>query len=93
MDPTDSAVMENSPKSQLGQREAYDKLIHHQYSQFHTCAVTFYSLLTSFSIHKASEIEKKKLKEPPHIQLDNNGNLPHPHVYSYHYHFMLFTFH
>jgi hypothetical protein len=73
MDPNESAEIRSSPKSQLGQREAYEKLAKQQHQEFKACNVSFYSLLTSFAVHIASETEKKKLKPPQQIQIDDNG--------------------
>jgi len=73
MDPAESATLKARPGSNLGKRDAYAALMKQQRMTYGICNVTFYALLTSYSFHDSSLNEKKTLKEPPLLRLDDNG--------------------
>ena len=73
MDPQESATLQAGPGSNLGKRDAYAAVVKQQWQTHGICHVTFFALLTSYSLHRPSDNEKKTLKEPPLLQLDENG--------------------
>ena len=66
MDPQESATLQAGPGSNAA-------VVKQQWQTHGICHVTFFALLTSYSFHHPSENEKKSLKEPPLLQLDENG--------------------
>jgi hypothetical protein len=73
MDPQESATLQAGPGSNLGKRDAYGAVVKQQWQTHGICYVTFFALLTSYSFHHPSDNEKKTLKEPPLLYLDENG--------------------
>ena len=70
---TDSAI-ECGPNSNLGRRNAYEYLALQQRTDFNgVCFVTYYSLLTSYSIGVDRTKNKSKVKCPPLLTLDKYG--------------------
>ena len=73
MDPQESATLQAGPGSNLGKRDAYAAVVKQQWQPHGICNVTGFALLTSYSFHRPSDNENKTLKEPPSLQLDENG--------------------
>jgi hypothetical protein len=73
MDPQESATLQAGPGSNLGKRDAYAAVVKQQWQPHGICNVTGFALLTSYSSHHPSDNEKKTLKEPTLLHLDENG--------------------
>lgn len=70
---TDSAI-ESDPNSNLGRRNAYEYLALQQRTDFKgVCFVTYYSLLTSYTISVDRNKNKSMVKCPPLLTLDKYG--------------------
>ena len=70
---TDSAI-ESGPNSNLGRRCAYEILVCQQRTTYNgVCNVSYYSLLTSYSISVENSNKNSNLKCPPLLVLDKYG--------------------
>jgi hypothetical protein len=69
-----ATAVDSGPNSAIGKRNAYGALVAQQYKNFEgKCEVTFFSLLTSYTLSIASKVTGKVLEEPPYLKLDPNG--------------------
>ena len=67
---SDSAI-ESGPNSNLGRRLAYETLVYQQRKMSNgVCNVSYYSLLTSYSISHDMSQKKSNLKSPPLLVID-----------------------
>ena len=70
---SDSAI-ESGPNSNLGRRLAYETLVYQQRKMSNgVCNVSYYSLLTSYSISLNKSQKKCDLKSPPLLVIDKYG--------------------
>jgi hypothetical protein len=74
MDDEDSALS-NSIHSQLGQRDAFNKLIKQQYNTFSSCNITYFIMLTYYSLSIYRHTAKKLLLPPPLLKLHTTGRI------------------
>ena len=74
MDDDDSAFS-NSLQSQLGQRDAYNSLIKQQYKSFCSCNITFYIMLTYYSLSNYRPNAKQVVQFPSLLKLNPTGEI------------------
>jgi hypothetical protein len=74
MDDEDSALS-NSIHSQLGQRDAFSKLIKQQYNTFSSCNIAYFIMLTYYSLSIYRHTAKKLLLPPPLLKLHTTGRI------------------
>ena len=70
----DDSPFESGPTSTLGKRNAYEGLVFQQRSSFlGECNVTFFNLLTSYSLSSLNGKNVNKLNTPPLLKVDEFG--------------------
>jgi len=72
MDDEECAISQGI-KSQLGQRDAYNKLIMQQYSTYSSCFITYYTMLTYYSLSIRQATGKQQVTAPPLLKLHKTG--------------------
>ena len=74
MDDDDSAFS-NSLQSQLGQRDAFNSLIKQQYKLYSSCNITFYIMLTYYSLSTYRPNAKQVVPFPSLLKLHPTGEI------------------
>jgi len=62
-------------KTQLGQRDAHYKLVNQQYSTYSSCFITYYIILTYYSLSIRGTTVKQQITAPPLLQLHTAGSI------------------
>lgn len=59
--------------SHMGKRNAYSALCEQQLHEYGSCAITYFGMLSQYSLQKYDAKKHSKLNAPPHIRLDDEG--------------------
>ena len=71
----DECAVLNGIQSQLGRRDAYNKLVKQQHLTYSTCFITYYIMLTYYSLSIRATTGKNLVTAPPLLKLDTTGKI------------------
>jgi hypothetical protein len=72
----EETALESGPKSAMGKRKAYENLLVQQKQAYDgQCNFTMFNLFTSYSTRTAKSDDKKKLKQPPLLAVNDDGRI------------------
>jgi PIF1-like helicase len=72
----EETALESGPKSAMGKRKAYENLLVQQKQAYDgQCNFTMFNLFTSYSTRTAKSDDKKKLKPPPLLAVNDDGRI------------------
>ena len=74
MEDEECAVL-NGIQSQLGRRDAYNKLIKQQHLTYSSCFITYYIMLTYYSLSIRGATGKQQVTAPPLLKLHTTGTI------------------
>lgn len=70
----DKPATSSGPQSNFGRRKAYEDLCKTQWSTFSTCNITYFSLLSSYTLTKQKKKPKVAISAPEALlEIDNHG--------------------
>lgn len=73
-DSNDKPAASNGPKSNFGRRKAYEDLSRTQWSTFNACKITYFSLMSTYTLTKQMVKPKRAVLAPQILlEVDSHG--------------------